>query len=301
MFHDICVLPKEMQQIIVDRAATDQTFKWKPGSVIKIKFLDGEPFQKAWTKKVIEEQIQPLVKNNLTLKFVEFNENADVKMTFQTTDYGTSFIGTSCQTIPQDMPSMKIGNLDCPRQFEYQSQVYTVPDEYPHANDPNENGAILKHEYGHVFSLWHEHQNPINNPIIWDVPKTLEYYRNRYNLTDYETQINIIERLSPDVYEGTPYDPNSIMGYEINPRLTKNNVGVTRNYDYSDQDLYWLTNNIVKIIPHNLTPNGIDSRLKNNPYQNLGNSSKSETVILIILGIVLAVLGIALWWWRRRR
>ena len=252
---NVCIIPKSEYAFIYDRAVFEKSVRWPIYYTIKIKFLNGDDWQHAWVKKVVTEQVAPLVYPNVFVQFVNNNEYADVKIQFvYNGTYGGSLIGTRCRNVGQNETSMYLGGdmLDFPieRTFEFEGIVYTVPDniqgEQP---DPKHNGSVIKHEFGHVFGKWHEHQNPINNPIQWDVQKTLQKYMTEPPpWTRDEVYENVINKLPLEAADATSFDPTSIMMYGVSPSLTLNGIGFHRMYDYSNLDIEWLQN-------HSFDPN----------------------------------------------
>lgn len=242
----LCQIDERHFDIEEPRAVYDTTVKWPPNSTIFIKFLDGDEWQHMWTQKIVNEEIVPKIPESIKIKFVKSNEYADVKITFNFDGYGASLIGTRCKSVGQNSPTMKLGVLDFPksRMFEYNSKVYTIPKNVP---EPiNNAGAIFKHEFGHVFGKYHEHQNPINNPIQWNVEKTLKFYMTPPNpWSKQDTLNNVIDRLPLYKADATPFDPLSIMMYTVDPDLTLNNVGFKKNDEYSELDLEWLKYHMV--------------------------------------------------------
>jgi hypothetical protein len=242
-----CVIPSSEYKTLFDRAVFQKSVRWPLHYTIKVKFLNGDNWQIAWVKKVVDEQISPIINPNLFITFVEPNDYADVKIKFvYDGTYGGSLIGTQCRVTGQNETSMKLGGnmLDYPfdRQFTYQGKIYKVPDsvqgEHP---DPQGNGSVIKHEFGHVFGKWHEHQNPINNPIEWNIPKTLDKYMNEPPpWTREEVYKNVIDKLPLVDADATSFDPSSIMMYKVSSHLTLSGVGFNRNYDYSPLDIEWL-------------------------------------------------------------
>lgn len=247
-FKKVCIIPESEYNDMYDRAAIQKSVRWPLFYTIKIKFLNGQEWQHAWIKKIVDEQIAPLIYPNLFIKFVKNDEYADVKIEFMYNGiYGASLIGTKCRDTPQNKPSMIFnGNaLDTPLSgfFEYNSKIYQVPKSANESDDPNGNGAVIKHEFGHVFGKWHEHQNPIDNPIKWNVSKVLKKYMSQPPppyWTRQETYNNIINKLSMNDVDATPFDAQSIMMYPIDASITKNNVGFDKTYDYSPMDIEWL-------------------------------------------------------------
>lgn len=264
-----CVIPDKEYTKLFDRAVFQKSIRWPLYYTIKVKFLNGDDWQKKWVQKVVNEQIVPLINPNLFISFVNEQEYADVKIKFvYDGTYGGSLIGIQCRTTKQNEESMKLGGhmLDFPfdRQFEFEGKVYTVPDdvqgEHP---DPKGNGSVIKHEFGHVFGKWHEHQNPINNPIEWDVQKTLQKYMYQPPpWTKEEVYKNVIDKLPLNDSDATPFDPTSIMMYKVSSNLTKNGIGFDRNYDYSPLDIEWLKY-------HSIDPNLSIEEFDKNPFQTI--------------------------------
>ena len=282
-----CVIPDSEYTKLFDRAVFQKSIRWPIHYTIKVKFLNGDDWQKAWVKKVVEDQISPIIHPNLYISFVENSDYADVKIKFvYDGTYGGSLIGTQCRTTNQNEESMKLGGnmLDFPfsRRFEYQGQEYIVPDtvqgEHP---DPKGNGSVIKHEFGHVFGKWHEHQNPINNPIEWDVQKTLQKYMHEPPpWTREEVFKNVIDKLPLIDADATSFDPSSIMMYKVSSNLTKNGIGFNRNYDYSPLDIEWLKY-------HSVDPNMSLEEFEKSPFEKMQWWILLLVVFAIIIGYVL--------------
>lgn len=274
-----CVIPSSEYDKLFDRAVFQKSVRWPIYYTIKVKFLNGDDWQIAWVKKVVEEQISPIIYPYLFIIFVEPTEYADVKIKFvYDGTYGGSLIGTQCRTTKQNEESMKFGGnmLDYPfdRKFEYQGKEYIVPDsvqgEHP---DPKGNGSVIKHEFGHVFGKWHEHQNPIDNPINWDIKKTLQKYMYEPPpWTKQEVYKNVIDKLPLNDADATPFDPSSIMMYKVSSNLTTNGIGFNRNYDYSPMDIQWLKS-------HSFDPN-----LSVEEFEK--RSNVSTTLWIVLLGFI---------------
>lgn len=248
-----CVIPQsQYDNLLYNRAVFQKSIRWPLYYTIKVKFLNGEEWQKAWVKKTVEEQISPIINPKLFIAFVDIKDYADVKIKFvYDGTYGGALMGTECRKTGQYQETMKLGGnmLDYPlnRKFTYKGVEYIVPDniggEHP---DPNGNGSVIKHEFGHVFGKWHEHQNPINNPIVWDIPKTLQKYMYEPPpWTKTEVYKNVIDKLPIDQADATTFDPLSIMMYKVSSKLTRGEIGFNRNYEYSPMDIEWLRNHCV--------------------------------------------------------
>ena len=226
----LCSIEPADFNLVESRAVYENALKWPPNYAIRIKFLDGAEWQKAWVEKIVTEEIEPHIDPRLSFKFVKREDYADVK-TFKFDGYGASLVGTMCQNTGQFDASMKYGFLDFPqsRKFEFKSRVYTIPEYVEHGSN-NETGSVIKHEFGHVMGKHHEHQNPIDNPIVWDVDKALKYYtEDPPPWTKKDVYNNIFKRLSIAEVDATPFDPSSIMIYTVLRKLTKNGIGFEKN------------------------------------------------------------------------
>lgn len=244
----ICHIDDAYFNIVEPRAVIQKSVKWPPNYKIRIKFLDGDDWQKAWVQKIVTENISPLIDPSLSFLFVDRRDYADVKISFKFNGYGSSMIGTKCQYASQYEPTMQYGILDSPksRKFEFDSKIYIIPENVPETI--NNTGSVIKHEFGHVLGKQHEHQNPIDNPIVWNVDRTYKYYEEPPDPWSRESVYNnLFKMLKPSQVDATPFDPMSIMMYTIVPELTMNGFGFTKNDEYSKQDLEWLRNHVVGV------------------------------------------------------
>ncbi len=164
---------------------------WKPGRVLRVRFLDGDPR--------IADRCIPLAKTwekyaNLKFEFGS-DPNAEIRVSFKYRG-SWSFVGTDCLAVPQDEPTVNFGWLDSD----------TPQDEY---------ARVVVHEFGHTLAMIHEHQNP-SATIPWNKKAVYDYYQGAPNYWTHEqVDINVFTRYSADLTKFSEYDPASIMLYPI--------------------------------------------------------------------------------------
>lgn len=164
---------------------------WKPGRVLKVKFLDGDP--------VVQEKLQPFAhewEKYANIKF-EFGQDpkAEIRISFKQTG-SWSYLGTDALGIPLNQPTMNFGWLT----------KSTALEEY---------SRVVIHEFGHALACIHEHQNPSTN-IPWDKEKVYKYYQGPpNNWTRMQVDINLFTRYAKDDTQFSEFDKESIMLYPI--------------------------------------------------------------------------------------
>lgn len=174
---------------IVARMAVFKTKKWPNGSTLRVRFLDGNS-----SMHNIVKQFAPKWGNHANLKF-DFNNatDAEIRITFDDRDGAWSYIGTDCQTIQLDQPTMNLGWQD--------------------------EGVVL-HEFGHAIGLIHEHQNPLGG-IKWNKPNVIRDLSGPPNNWDLATiENNMFKKYSLEQLNGTALDKKSIMLYAFPPTWT---------------------------------------------------------------------------------
>jgi len=209
---------------------------WPKHQELLIKFVDGEPWRKAWVEKVVMENLQPHV--GLTLNFTDSSNEAHITVSFASAR-ASSLIGKDSI---QDVPSMYLGWVDPPHgSFEWKGETYAVPED-EHRNSGFDNGATVIHEFGHALGMLHEHQNPRGKPIIWNDENVWDTFCGPPNKWDWATiQHNVIDALDINTTNGSNFDPQSVMIYGFPGALTKNMPnGIQPNPNLSRGDTNWL-------------------------------------------------------------
>jgi hypothetical protein len=171
---------------------------WINGSKLRVRFMGGNPAQQALTK---EQALWWTQHANLTFDFNNAPD-AEIRITFDSSDGAWSYIGTDSQGIPRDQPTMNLGFLD---------------------------GGTAGHEFGHAIGLAHEHQNP-RGGIEWNeevVIRDLSGPPN--NWTVEEIRHNVLDKYAVDQIRGTDFDPNSIMLYFFPGSWVKSGIGTKGN------------------------------------------------------------------------
>lgn len=199
-------LPKANSSGLVPAgAAILKKKRWKNGSTLKIKFLEGSTAKKNQVKKFAVEWTK-----YANLKFV-FTEDADaqIRITFDPSDGAWSYIGTDSLSIPSHEATLNLGWVD--------------------------EGVIL-HEFGHAIGLIHEHQNP-EGGIQWNreaVIRALSGPPNNWNLATIEH--NMFQKYSQSLINGTKLDKKSIMMYAFPNSWTIGDFSTTANDVLSPTD-----------------------------------------------------------------
>ena len=197
------------------KAALLNEFKWQSGTQVKVRFVEGDPQLQERVRAVAEEWIGPSMAN-LSLQFVDEGD-ADIRIAFQQGDGSWSYLGTMCQQIPADEPTMNYGWLE------------------PDSPDDDLRRVVL-HEFGHALGLIHENQNP-NRPIAWNRAAVIADLSGPPNNWDEATiEHNIFKQYDPESLLSTPTDALSIMMYPIPASWTTDGFSADLNRDLSDTD-----------------------------------------------------------------
>jgi len=146
-------------------------------------------------------------------------------------DHGL-ILGKDCRSISQNSPSMN---------FSWFSS----------ATSDAEFSRTIKHEFGHLIGLIHEHQNPTAN-IQWDKPKVYAYYAQQ-GWGSLQVDNNIFLKYSTSVTNYSNYDSFSIMHYPIDASLTTDGYSVGWNNILSIRDKFFI---------NGIYPSSIKSSLK---------------------------------------
>ena len=185
---------------------------WRPGVTLKVRFLDGD------------EGLKTAVRNhasvwsryaNINFDFDATDEDASIRVTFGQPG-SWSAIGVDALTIPQDSATMNLGLI--------------------RGAFPQDMARIIRHEFGHVLGLIHEHQSP-NATIRWNKDKVFAYYESPPN----SWSRAMIEKTILDKYpefknpEYRQFDPESIMMFPIPEGLADITVGWNQELSESDK------------------------------------------------------------------
>ena len=199
------------------KAALVNAYRWTPGEVIEISFLDGAS---AVQQRVMDAANGWLGSGlaNLQLSFRDDTNDTPVRISFKYPG-SWSVIGTSCRQIAdKTQATMNFGWLT-------------------EATSDDEVQRVVLHEFGHALGLIHEHQSPLGKPIQWNrdaVIADLSGPPNNWSLDVIEH--NMFEAYDKRDISGTDLDPNSIMMYPIPATWTVDGFSTGLNSKLSADD-----------------------------------------------------------------
>lgn len=195
----------------VAKLAAVTEWLWRPGDVLTVSFLGGEPVVR---RKIEEVAHQWSEYANITFHFGIYPKAA-IRIAFDSSDGSWSYIGTQALNIPRNRPTMNYGWLGPDTEdLEYQ--------------------RVVLHEFGHALGCIHEHLHP-DAGIPWNVQAVYAYYRQQ-GWTRRDVDTNLFARYEKDQTQFSFYDPTSIMHYSIDPALTLNGYSVGWNTVLSESD-----------------------------------------------------------------
>lgn len=187
--------------------------RWRPGRTIRVHFMGGDSYVKS---KVREYAHQWENYANIHFKFVN-DPNAEIRISFIQGAGSWSYLGTDCLLIDKNKPTMNFGWF-----------TLTTSD--------TEFSRTILHEFGHALGSPHEHQSP-ESDIPWDIEAVKRYFGGPPNCwPEKEIFNNLFFKYSSDTTDTTPFDPESIMTYEIPNSLTIGDFKVKVNTTLSERD-----------------------------------------------------------------
>ena len=154
--------------------------QWVNGSNIRIRFMEGSQAQQDMVR-----QIAPIWTEHANLSF-EFTDHprAEIRVTFDANDGAWSYVGTDNSNIPLHAATLNLGWQD---------------------------EGVIRHEFGHMIALSHEHQNPAGG-IVWNEDAVISDLSGPPNFWDEATiRHNVLNKYSVDQVMGTGFDEDSIM------------------------------------------------------------------------------------------
>jgi hypothetical protein len=202
----------------VTRMALVNSKKWKPGSTLKCRFLDGSSRMKDHVESIAHEWEQHA---NIRLSFVTTGK-ADIRISFHADDGSWSALGRDAlnsRYFPAHQPTMNYGWLR------------------DHTND-GEYRRVVLHEFGHALSCVHEHQSP-EFTRQWNKSAVVEAFTGPPNFwSAADIRHNVLGKYSKSGIKATRYDPDSIMLYAFDGALFSDGLGDTNsNTELSPTDI----------------------------------------------------------------
>lgn len=205
------------------KAAFLSSTNWPVGSVITVRFLEGDTALRQRVQAVAEEWTRLA---NLTLDFRNSGPT-DIRIAFVQGKGSWSYIGTQCREIAEPNATMNFGWLT------------------PQSSD-DEIRPVVLHEFGHAMGMIHEHQNPKGGGISWNrdaVVADLSGPPNRWDLPTIEE--NMFKKYDLAQVDATSVDPLSIMMYPIPLAWTNDGTSAGFNAKLSQMD----KNKVAEIYP----------------------------------------------------
>ncbi|MEG5266688.1 matrixin family metalloprotease [Pseudomonas sp. JDS28PS106] len=172
---------------------------WARGRTLKIHFLKNPP--DVLTAPIIEAARQWLPHVNLKFEFVSEGPS-DIRIGLNTR-LNWSELGTDALLVAQDQATMEFNVREL-----FTDTLQPMP----------ELTRIVLHEFGHALGAVHEHQHPDaripwNEPLLTSLLKQVGY-------DDALIHRNFLDRYEAADFHYSPYDPESIMHFDVPNALT---------------------------------------------------------------------------------
>lgn len=179
------------------------TKRWVNGTTLHYYFFDDAVLGTDEAEKdIVRQAFEAWADLKIGLRFdnVSSVDDAEIRIGFLRGDGYWSYIGRDILSIGQGERTMNFG-----QDLRMDSRGVDVP----------------IHEIGHTLGFPHEHQNPFAG-IVWDRQAVIDYFSgppNNWDLADIEH--NVLNKLPAGQFEGSDWDPNSVMHYSFDPGLIR--------------------------------------------------------------------------------
>lgn len=173
--------------------AVENQWLWKPGQVLRVRFLDGYP--------IVQSKVASLAHQwshyaNIKFDFAD-HPQAEIRISFKLKGQSWSYVGTQALIVTdQGQPTINFGWLEP-----------WTPDEVF--------SSVVLHEFGHALGCIHEHQHP-EHGIPWNKTAIYNHYMGSPNYwTKDQVDHNVLDKYSKTLTQFSNFDVKSIMLYPI--------------------------------------------------------------------------------------
>ena len=215
------------------RAAFLKDLQWDQNASIRIGFLEDGYGQLNGirTKKsdivrhFISKYIEPLINLKFVWDTIIPTTDAHIRISFKADQGAWSTVGTSAFTVnDMSQATMNLGWLDD-----------------DNSNDLFKNkGTVILHEFGHMLGMIHEHTRS-DSTLKWNCSALCEYFGRPPNQWNWDIiKNNILDQYNTEQFNGSVYDPASIMHYWFPPDIFCDRRVIQPNTVLSECDKEWI-------------------------------------------------------------
>jgi hypothetical protein len=224
-----CAAGDEEKQEVGNHLVSPTDFLWPVGETLHVHFMDGE---RELIDLVAKEASEWSEHANIEFQWHKDPGSpppvAHARVTFRCKGFYVRGLGTlSLDSVRRNAHSVCLGALG--------SHLDRGGDTAKHGI-----GAI-KHEFGHLLGLAHEHQSP-KKPFTWNRPYILDWCKRTQGWGADQCEGNILTPITKKQpyaksnFLVTEFDPNSIMLYDFPAEFTNEGIATKGNYAISALD-----------------------------------------------------------------
>jgi len=198
LFDDLARLKKQQKKpVFQPQISVWEPAVWKPGTRLRVTFLDGDVVTRDFVMNVAKEWLVGL---NLSMT-ASSDATAEVRVTFAGNGVWSK-IGRTAQSVAVGQPTMGLAGLLT-------------------TSDASLRRAYVLHEFGHALGALHEHQRR-DAPLTWKRDVVHAYYLNLYGWSGAQVDAQVILPFQhQDVASSPKFDRMSVMMYPVHKEFTE--------------------------------------------------------------------------------